>query len=284
MPVVVRASVTGISVGLAGTLPWAFLVGQNVRHGSSVPWAVPLTAAYLWFFWRYFARGWGWPSTTAGARRRCARANELTGDVWGSALLAGVLGLVGVLLFQGVLGRLFELPQQREIDPSQFPLLTVFLWVVMSAFVAGIVEETAFRGYLQRPIERRHGPVLAIALTGILFGFSHFGHPEVGLVLLPFYLAVAAVYGMLAYLTDSIWPSMVLHAGGNIFSAFDLFARGRSEWQISTTPAPLIWVAGPDAAFWSNLAAFAVVGSLAVWAYSGLAGAVRAAGSASQTR
>jgi hypothetical protein len=36
---------------------------------------------------------------------------------------------------------------------------------------------------------------------------------------------------MLAYLTDSTLPSMVLHAGGNIFSAFDLFTRGRSEWQ-----------------------------------------------------
>jgi hypothetical protein len=39
------------------------------------------------------------------------------------------------------------------------------------------------------------------------------------------------VYGMLVYLTDSTLPSMVLHAGGNIFSAFDLFTRGRSEWQ-----------------------------------------------------
>lgn len=30
---------------------------------------------------------------------------------------------------------------------------------------------------------------------------------------------------------------VVLHAGGNILSAFDLFARGRSEWQLGTTPA-----------------------------------------------
>ena len=95
------------------------------------------------------------------------------------------------------------------------------------------MEETSFRGYLQRPIERRFGPVVAILISGSVFGFVHFTHPEVGLVLLPYYVAVAAVYGALAYLTDSVFPSMVLHAGGNMFSALDLFTRGRSEWQLS---------------------------------------------------
>ena len=74
------------------------------------------------------------------------------------------------------------------------------MWVVMSAVVAGVVEETSFRGYLQRPIERRHGPVIAILVTGSVFGLAHFAHPDVGVVLLPFYIAVAAVYGALCLL------------------------------------------------------------------------------------
>jgi hypothetical protein len=145
----------------------------------------------------------------------------------------------------------------------------------MSAVVAGVVEETSFRGYLQRPIERRHGPVIAIAITGSLFGLAHFAHPEVGVVLLPFYLAVAAVYGALAYFTDSTLPGMVLHAGGNMFSAFDLFTRGRSEWQLSTEAKPLIWETGPDVAFWGNVAAFLIVAALTFWAYSVLARVTR---------
>jgi membrane protease YdiL (CAAX protease family) len=188
-----------------------------------------------------------------------------------------MLGLVTVLLLQGVSSRLVALPQLRDLDPSLYPLVTVLLWVVMSPVVAAIVEETAFRGYLQRPIERRHGPVTAILVTGTLFGFGHFAHPEVGLVLLPFYIAVAAVYGALAYFTDSTLPSLVLHAGGNMFSAFDLFARGRSEWELSAAPGPLIWETGPDAAFWGNLAALLIIGALAVKAYFGLAGVARAA-------
>jgi membrane protease YdiL (CAAX protease family) len=145
----------------------------------------------------------------------------------------------------------------------------------MSAVVAGVVEETSFRGYVQRPIERRHGPVVAILITGSLFGLAHLTHPEVGLVLLPYYVAVAAVYGALAYLTESIFPSMILHAGGNMVSAFDLFTRGRSEWQLSATPAPLLWETGLDGAFLGNLAALLGVGTLAVFAYGALAAVTR---------
>ena len=272
LPVVVRAVLTGTAAGAAGTVPWGLLASTNLRHGSALPWAVPVMAVYLVLYWRYLARGRGWPQSTADARRANARANPPDGDVWGAALLAGMLGLVSILLLQGVMSRLVALPQQRELDPSQYPALTVLLWIVMSAVVAGVVEETSFRGYLQRPIERRHGPVAAILVSGSVFGFAHFAHPEVGLVLMPYYLAVAAVYGMLAYLTDSIFPSMVLHAGGNMFSAFDLFTRGRSEWQLSTTPRPLVWQTGPDAAFWGTVAALLVVGTLTVFAYAALAG------------
>lgn len=271
LPVIARAVLAGIGVAALGTLPWARLVSTNVKHGSAVPWSVPIMAGYLAIFWAYFVRGKGWPRFTSDARRTMARASSVSPDAWGPALLAGVLGLVSILLLQGVMARLVRLPTQRELDPSQFPAVTVLLWVVMSAIVAGVVEETAFRGYLQRPIERRHGPVVAILITGTLFGFAHFSHPEVGITLLPYYVAVAAVYGSLAYFTDSTLPSMTLHAGGNIFSAFDLFARGRSEWQLSAAPPALIWDTGPDAAFLGTVLAFLAASALTVWAFAGLA-------------
>jgi len=276
VPVIFQAALTGLLVALAGTTPWAVLVALNTKYWTAVPWAVPPTALYLWFFWRY-VRGAGWPRSTAEVRRVLCRANPVSDDAWGMAIVAGLLGLVAVLLFQGVLARLVTLPQQRDLDPSKYPVATVALWVLMSAAVAGVTEEVAFRGYLQGPIERRHGPLTAILVTGVLFGFMHFSHPEVTLALMPFYLAVAAVYGMLAYLTNSIFPSMVLHGGGNVFAAFALFAGGRSEWQAPSIPRPLIWETGPDASFWLSVGATLVVGAAAVWAYVTLAGAVRKA-------
>ena len=277
LPLVARVILIGVAAAAAGTLPWAVLVSANTRHLSTLPWAVPVMAMYLWLYWRYLVRGWGWPRSTADARRRNARANPLPPEAWGPALLAGLLGLTSVLLLQGVLSRLVALPQQQDLDVSRYPVVTVLMWAVMSAVVVGIVEETSFRGYLQRPIERRHGPVIAILITGSLFGFGHFTHPEVGVVLLPFYLAAAAVYGALAYLTDSTLPSMVFHAGGNMFSAFDLFARGRSEWQLSPEAEPLIWETGPDLALWGNVAALVIAAGLTVGAFSALARVTRKA-------
>ena len=274
LPVAVRAVLTGAIVATVGTTPWAVLVSANTRHWSAVPWAVPPTALYLWFFWRY-VRGWGWPQSTAEARHTNCRANRLSPDVWGAALFTGGLGLLAVVLLQRVMTRLVTLPQQQDLDASQYPFVTVLFWVLMSALVAGVVEETAFRGHMQRPIERRHGPVIAILVTGGLFGFAHFTHPEVTLVLMPFYLALAAVYGTLAYLTDSILPSLVLHAGGNVFGALDLFARGRSEWQASPGSTALVWETGTDASFWVSLLAAVITVAAAVWAYAALARVAR---------
>jgi hypothetical protein len=193
----------------------------------------------------------------------------------GDHLCRGVHGLV--LALQAVLGRLVTLPQQRDLDISKFPMATVFVWAAMGSVVAGVVEESAFRGYMQRPIERRHGPVVAILVTGVLFGFLHFTHPEVTLALLPFYLAVAATYGMLAYLTDSILPGLVLHAGGDIFSALNLYTTGRSEWDPAPTSRPLVWKAGPDGEFWTALTVFLIAAAAAAFAYSALAGVARRA-------
>jgi membrane protease YdiL (CAAX protease family) len=277
LPLIARAVLTGVAVAAAGTLPWAALISANTRHHSTLPWAVPLMAAYLWLYWRYFVRGTGWPRSTADARRMNARANSLPPEVCGPALLAGMLGLAGILLLQGVLSRLVALPQQQELDVSRYPVVTVLMLVVMSAVVAGVVEETSFRGYLQRAVERRHGLAIAILVNVGVFGAAHFTHPEVGVVLLPFYIAAAAVYGALAYFTDSTLPSMAFHAGGNMFSAFDLFTRGRSEWQLSVETRPLIWETGADGAFWGNVAALLIVATLTVWAYSSLARVTRIA-------
>jgi hypothetical protein len=91
VPLLVRAVLIGLAAAMAGTLPWAILMSANTRHLSALPWAVPIMAGYLWLYWRY-ARGDGWPQSTAATRRANSRANRLPDDVWGLALLAGILG------------------------------------------------------------------------------------------------------------------------------------------------------------------------------------------------
>ena len=62
------------------------------------------------------------------------------------ALPVGIIGLLSILLFQGVMGRLVTLPQQQQPDISHYPIAIVLLWLGMSAVVAGVIEEILFRG------------------------------------------------------------------------------------------------------------------------------------------
>jgi membrane protease YdiL (CAAX protease family) len=264
LPVIVRAVLMGVIVGSAGTLPWALLVKLNYEHLQAIPWSVVPAALYLALFWWYVRR------------RPDARVNRVSEEVWSHALFAGFIGLIELVLLFKVINRLVRLPAQSVgADISHVPFLTLFLWLVVGSIFAGVVEEIAFRGYMQGPIEKRHGPVVAILVTGTLFGFAHFSHPETTLALMPFYMAVAIIYGALAYLTNSIWPGMVLHAGGDILGGLDLVTRGQSEWQTSATPEPLVWQSGTDPAFWLACVAVVVVGCVAVWAYANLAAAAR---------
>jgi len=122
--------------------------------------------------------------------------------------------------------------------------------LAMASIVAGVTEEAAFRGYIQGPIERRHGPMAAILTSGVLFGMVHYNHHPADVVtMLLYYVAVSFVCGGLAYATNSILPGLVLHTGGDILSFLQSFATGRPEWQMAA-PAdalpPLIWNSGVD--------------------------------------
>ena len=274
-PTIIRAFITALAVATASSIPWAILAKANLRYLNSMPWAIVPTGLYMWFFWRYI-RGHGWPQSTAMYRRENSRANPLSPDVWGAALIAGVLGLAAVVLLLRIVTRLVALPAESTAELSGVPAITMAGLVVMGAVVAGIGEESSFRGYLQRPIERRYGPAIAILITGCLFSLAHLSHLEVTLALLPYYVAVATVYGLLAYFTDSILPSMVLHIGGNVLGSIDLLTTGRSEWQAKSTTAKLIWETGTDRSFWISCALFVLVAIAAFVAYVSLARTAKA--------
>jgi membrane protease YdiL (CAAX protease family) len=271
MGVIVKAVLIGMLVVIAGTIPRNLIFAANLRYCPSMPWAVPLTATYLWFFWRYL-KGAGPPESTAEERRTSLRANRVSGLVWAWALLAGGLGIVALVIALRVANRLVVLPQQQFPDLAQVPEVTVLSLLLMAAPVASIIEEAAFRGYMQAPIERRYGLAVALLVTGTMFAVAHL---DFTLILWPYYVAVAAIYGTVTYLTKSILPAVVLHTGGNIYSNIDLWLHGQAEWQASSGSTALIWKTGGDASFWLSIIAFLMVAVAMVWAYFKLARAAR---------
>jgi membrane protease YdiL (CAAX protease family) len=285
LPLVLRAVVAGTVVSFTGVEVWSALSLANQRYLIAVPWAVVPTGIFLWLFIRYL-NGEGWPRTTSESRRVSLRANPISADIFGAAVLAGMLGSMAVLPFAGVLSRLVRLPVEAQPIrvPEGMPFGTVMLLLLAASAVAGVVEEAAFRGYMQGPIERRHGPFAAIVGTGVLFGLAHYTHHPAGVMaMLPYYIAVAAVYGSLAWLTNSIWPGVVVHAIGDVFSFGNLWLSGKPEWEMTASkPTALIWNGGADAAFWGNLAALIILASAATVAFVALANSTRASRAASR--
>src|SRR4051794_30747542 len=121
-------------------------------------------------------------------------------------------------------------------------------------------------------IERRYGLVVAILISGTMFAVAHL---DFTLILWPYYVAVAAIYGTVTYLTESILPAVVLHTSGNLYSNLDLWLHGQAEWQAPSGPATLIWQTGADRSFWISSLAFLIVTVGTVWAYFRLAHATR---------
>ena len=271
MGVIVQAVLIGMLVVITGTMPRNLIFAANLRYYASVPWAVPLTALYLWFFWQYL-NGAGPPESTAAERRASLRATRVSGQVWTWALLAGGLAIVALVLALRVANRLVVLPEQQLPDLAEVPKVTVLALLLMAAPVAGIVEEAAFRGYMQGPIERRHGLAVAILITGTMFAVAHL---DFTLILWPYYVAVAAIYGTVTYVTKSILPAVVLHTAGNIYSNIDLWLHGQAEWQASSGPTVLIWKSGADASFWISILALLTVAAATAAAYLALARASR---------
>jgi len=263
MRVIGRAVVIGMAVALAGTLPRDLLFKANLHYWPAFPWGTPIVAVYIWFFWRYL-NGAGESDSTKAERRAGFRANSVSRPAWVWSLLTGAFGIAAFVLALRLANRLIVLPPQSLHDLPQVPESTMLSWLLMSAPVAGIVEEAAFRGYMQGPIERRYGLVVAILITGTFFAIAHLDFTP---ILWPYYVAVAAIYGTVTYRTNSIMPAIVLHAAANLYSNLDLWLYGHAEWQAAAGPSVLIWKSGVDPSLVSWSFALVGVGAAAAGAY-----------------
>jgi uncharacterized protein len=263
---VIRAVAVGMGVLLAGNLPWAAVLAPlNLRFTTSAPWAVAPMAAYLWIYWKYVTGGLD--STGTGVwRREQARANRVSGTVWPIALLTGVVGFAALIAFVRVMARLVTLPPSTPIKaPPEMSSASMFILLVMGSVVAGVTEEVAFRGYMQTPLERRFGLTAAILISGVVLGVLHFpNHPRHVVVMLPYYIAVTAVYGGITSATNSILPALFLHTVGDVWSLTRLWMTGAPEWQ-ATAPSQQIWTTGVDPGFAVTVLALVSFIAATVW-------------------
>ena len=106
----------------------------------------------------------------------------------------------------------------RAKDPPEL------LFVVAAiAITPAICEETLFRGYVQRTLERTLGAKSIIA-TGVIFGLYHL--QPLGLLNLSL---LGLVFGYFFFTSRSLLPGMASHFTNNAVAVFWLYA-GESSW------------------------------------------------------
>jgi membrane protease YdiL (CAAX protease family) len=86
-----------------------------------------------------------------------------------------------------------------------------WLACVISALSAGVCEETGFRGYMQRPIEERHGPAIAILISSFFFMLVHLTKDWSTIGMVPIVFGAGVLLGWLAYSSGTLVFAMIGH-------------------------------------------------------------------------
>jgi len=209
LPISMRAILTGILIALVAANVWPLLLLNLGVPLATVAEAIFL-AIYVWW-----ASGGGPPRTTQSARAAAFRRGSLspTQRFWGvvaALFFAATVDAAIVLLF-----RLMPFPMaafRQGYDFSFIPSLRLkWLAVVVSATSAGICEETGFRGYMQRPIEQRHGVRAAILISSLFFMAVHLTKAWSLLGIVPIVFGAGLLLGRLAWASSSLIPGMLGH-------------------------------------------------------------------------
>lgn len=208
----------GLLIAAAGIGPWLVLSGWNRTIRPDIPWGAAATLGYVAIALAVVA--WLIRRGHAGLLRIWPPQRTADADfVSAPALLAGFLVLYLAWI---AIARLSPMP-----DLSAFPT-TAYRWsmFLMGGLMSGLVEEVAYRGYMQRELERVV-PTQAIAITSAVFVLSHLtqGLGAV-LVLGPGLFIASYLYGLLAQRTGTILPGIAIHIAGDLAHAFFGVLRG----------------------------------------------------------
>ena len=209
LPTMLRAVVTGLLVTAVAANVWPILL-----LNLGVPLAVIIEVIFLALF-LWWARGGGPPRALQGSRAKAFRRVNLTSKQW-------IWGLIGAFFFAAsvhasivLLFRFIPYPAaafRHGYDLSFVPSQALrWVAVVISAASAAICEETGIRGFMQQPIEQRHGVLVAVLISSLLFMALHLNQAWATLGIVPIVFGAGLMLGILAWSSDSLVPGIIGH-------------------------------------------------------------------------
>ena len=209
LPISLRAIISGLLIALPPANVWPLLLLNLGVPLAAIAEAIFL-ALYLWW-----ASGGGPPRTTQTTRATAFRRGRLSPTQWFWGVIAALSFAATIHSSIVLLFRFVTFPMaafRQGYDFSFIPSLSLeWLAVLVSATSAGICEETGFRGYMQRPIEQRHGALVAILISSLVFMALHLPKGWATLGMVPIVFGAGVLLGLLALSSGSLIPGMIGH-------------------------------------------------------------------------
>ncbi len=255
---IVKAVLSGCAVAVVGLGVWGGLLTAGSMWRDVMPLAVPIMGGVL-ILGAAYLRWSRWPKAGRAYRRAGLRFNRVRLHAFVLSLVAGWSTMLSSFCLYVAHRTVAGMGGEGALALPNAPFTSLLPGLLMAAFVAGAVEEVAFRGFMQGAIERRLGIVPAVAISGFVWALFHTNHSYFGeeaLVWFAIFLAVSTMLGAVAYRTDSLIPGIAVHAG---FDAAYFVAAGLLH--PSTTPIAFVQsIASPQ----SLLTAAAGAGAIAI--------------------
>jgi membrane protease YdiL (CAAX protease family) len=239
-------------IGMAAANVWPVLLLNLATPVAAALEIVFLVGYILW------ASGGGPPRKWREFRAERLRVRPLSAHDWLWGIIAALSFAAAIHASIVLLFRFVPYPAadfHRGYDFSFIPTRPL-QWIacVISAVSAGVCEETGFRGYMQRPIERRIGPGAAILISSLLFTLIHLTKSWALLGMVPIVFGAGLLLGWMARASRSLIFCIV----GHTIMDVGLFAYWWTQIA-GVFPQKPISQTGFDSAFLLECAAFMVV-------------------------
>ena len=204
-PAWLKAILQGVVLLLHIILFNQILVFNNLTSGHSIPWALPVVIVALFIYWKIVNR------FDANKQENDIKI-DLKLELNQSRSWYHMLGLIFLTYSAIALVYMFfpieGTPQQQMLlmFREAEPLIAISLLLAL-ALHAGVVEEIAYRGFMQNTLQRRYSKVVSYLIIGILFTMSHF----LPLELLVPYLLVSMANSYVADILKSVGVNILSH-------------------------------------------------------------------------
>lgn len=154
---------------------------------------------------------------TGGESKRAFLRIQWNNQVVQYLLLGALLIIViqPLIIYLGYLNSLLPIPDAfSDLQVSQYEMIEDFLntdgivWfgLLNIALIPAICEEILFRGYVFRAFEKSWGAIVAVCVSGLIFGLFHI---QLGNV---FPLAtLGIILALMTWLSGTIWPAIIAH-------------------------------------------------------------------------